>query len=128
MPTEIPHLLEATGEFESLFRTVSCEIGCKLLPGEQNVGAEKRGDGLDWSRAPNGECYVTVTSCGIKPEGDRLSWLAETEDEAIIMWLRRATEYAADRRGTLWWRIKPEICVTGTPRVLFDVYSRFLVT
>ncbi len=61
--------------------------------------------------APTGELYVAVTSHG------------QQDDRGIVRWL--GLRYAAGKRGTLYWRIVPEIDsdVHG-----FRIYSRLLIS
>lgn len=58
--------------------------------------------------------------------------LADTPEEAVAAWKDVAISgYAYDRKGTIYWRIRPEIDV-GSRDTTFEgqwkVYSRFLIS
>lgn len=135
-------LAEAIAAFEKDF-AVSDEAGLvdETLP-------ERR----DMSRAPTGALYVTLTSGGIKADGDRMPGWFATEDLAADAWLTQAWRYA-DRiiepgivGSPLYWRERPELltgefvaidqaAMMNDPRVrseitlrLFAVYSRLVVS
>jgi hypothetical protein len=80
---------EARRAFEAQF-TVWPEIGDKAI-------------------APTGERYVEVCSGGYKREGERTLALAASEEVAIELLVHAWGQYAKDKRGTLYWRILPEI-------------------
>lgn len=135
-------LAEAFAAFEKDFR-VSPFIG---LPDENLTGR------VDMNRAPNGESYITLTSGGVKLEGDRMPGWFATEELAAEAWLTQAWRYA-DRiiepgvvGSPLYWRERPELltgefvaidqaAMMNDPRVrseitlrLFAVYSRLVVS
>jgi hypothetical protein len=91
---------EAVAEFESAL-TVHDEIG-------HSAGAAYDGP-MDFSRAPTGERYVTLTSGGIKPEGwPNPAWF-NSKDDAVDFWLMEAKHYAREHGTQLYWREKPEL-------------------
>ena len=91
---------EAVTQFESTL-TVHDQMGCP---------ADAEYDGpMDFSRAPTGEPYITLTSGGIKKPGYRVpAWFAD-KDEAIAFWLMEAKHYAKEHGTQLYWREKPEL-------------------
>lgn len=91
-------LSEATVEFEKLFAVVIYEIS---FPRSDST--------LDWSRAPNGEKYITLTENGPKPEGLSSGPGAASEPEAVEKWLRLSEYWWASRGNILYWRTRPEI-------------------
>lgn len=121
------NLLESIVEFESIFNVISNDIGHEFPPGERNADAEKCSDKLNWSRAPNGDRYVTVTSGGVKPEGEPMDAAFHSEDDAIAAWLFQATLWTNGRTGTLYWRQRPEVNKTSKPRERYSIWSRFMV-
>ena len=131
------NLLDMIAAFEKDFR-VSPEVGY----------ADDRLEGrADMARAPTGERYVSVTSGGLKDEGEAMPGWFATEALAIDAWLRSAWKYAEDRGGhDLYWRERPvyqeaeyiainQAALMGDPRFrdaitlrLGCVYSRLLVS
>lgn len=57
--------------------------------------------------APDGQAHVTMTSAGIKPEGQETSPCA-TESEAVVEWLKHAMEFAKGK-NVLFLRHAPEL-------------------
>lgn len=112
---------EAVKEFESKFEVVNDEVG---FPGGKHAGQR------DWSRAPTGQRYVTVTSAGIKHQGEQFAYYHHDEDSAAREWLSHALSFAYGRFGTLHWRERPRVEVDGDLHPLppnIVVYSRFQV-
>ena len=65
--------------------------------------------GPDWSRAPNGDKYLTLTHDGFHNEFDPTFTLCE-EQEAIESWLRHAMAYRGEAIGpNLYWRLRPSV-------------------
>lgn len=92
---------EAVQKLEAMCAGVSDEIG---------YGPGLSPDRRDWSRAPTGDRYVSLTHSGVKTEGERSPPNAFTEAEAIDGWLQHAGAYAQKQGcGTLYWRLRPEI-------------------
>lgn len=65
--------------------------------------------GLPTNICQTGEPYDCVVIGGIKPEDRRYPLLATSADVAVEAWLQSFNEYAAGKRGTLYWRCRPEI-------------------
>jgi len=101
-----------------------------------------------WSgKAPTGEHYVTICSGGVKAEGEFPLAYCLDQQTAIRLWRDAIMAYAADKRGTLYWREEPMIepddldfnslpeGMSPTHPVLFQrpfrffiVYSRLLIS
>jgi hypothetical protein len=59
--------------------------------------------------APTGERYVEVCSGGYKGEAEHTLALGTSEEAAIDLLVYGWSKYAKDKRGTLYWRILPEV-------------------
>jgi hypothetical protein len=91
------HLDDAIAEFE------------EPLTVHDAVGFAGVAASVDMSRAPTGERYVTLTSGGLKPEGQHVpAWFAD-EADAIEWWLAEAKPYAEKHGKQLYWRERPEL-------------------
>ena len=78
----------------------------------------------NWSRAPNGEPYVTIDCGGIKPHGDETAFCA-TEEAAVEAWSRAVRGYLPSVPSILYWRERPQIEKRrGKHRLPFAIYSR----
>lgn len=109
-------LEDAIAAFEARFRFVVRE------PGR---------DG-DFSRAPNGARYATVSNAGVKLEGQPFARSEDDEAAAVKGWLASALAYAEGRSGCLYWRTLPQVEREGRRRGRthdrFVVYSRLAVS
>jgi len=114
--------MQAIAEFEARFETIVNEIG-------YYDPAIYAGDGKDWSRAPTGHKYVTITNDGPKPEGKPFPRLHDTQAGAIQSWLDEASKFADGKGTTLYWREKPQlVCLlAGNPGRCWTIYSRFWI-
>jgi hypothetical protein len=121
---------DAVQKFESTFQTVVRLVGFDE-PGVHHGRPD--GDGRDWSRAPNGEPYSTVTNGGVKSEGERFPAWDSSIEEAVLAWLDHAIAFSVGKGTTLYWRETPqieEIVRPGTSRRSggpWGIYSRFAV-
>jgi hypothetical protein len=104
---------DAIFEIESRF-IVHHETGC-LIVSMGSDGSEHETGAVDWSKAPCGEPYVTLTSGGVKPPGEPSGVMFSDEDRAWRWWYYAALDYAetvapeADWPNLhLYWRAKPK--------------------
>lgn len=77
-----------------------------------------------------GDKYVKIVSGGVKDEGE-FTPLFQDEEQAVGAWLDAVMAYAADKHGTLYWRIRPNVREyplddEGLPAYL--VYSRLVIS
>lgn len=80
----------------------------------------------NFSQAPTGEPYLTVTSGGVKPEGEPAYYYPEKK-QAIETWFShfRSLCRLARSGSTIFWRRKPFLAeINGR----FSVFSRFLIS
>ena len=78
----------------------------------------------DWSRAPNGEIYVTITSSGVDGDAHPMVPFAR-EDDAVKAWLAWIRAYIPASPSILYWRERPALWNKGgVSRARFSVYSR----
>lgn len=106
-------LAEAIAEIEAQF-IVHHEIGA---PTEYNDTTGKWvADGpRDWSCAPCGDKYLTVTSGGVKDQGAPMSAYFSSEGRATTWWVYSVEDYAETiapkdqwSKLHLYWRDQPE--------------------
>lgn len=98
----------------------------------------KQVDGLSMAYSQTGETYTVIVSGGVKPEGERHPILCSFESEAVKHWLAAFNEYAKDKAGTVYWRVRPEmnswvVYEEGDTRREFGdrvyvVYARLLIS
>ena len=73
------------------------------------------GPSTDWYRAVTGEQYVTMTTGGVKIEGEEIRVYTTTPHTAWMLYLRDLLDHAkAKHQGnkggwTLYWRTRPEL-------------------
>src|SRR5688572_2478199 len=73
-----------------------------------------------------GEGYVQINSSGPSHEGAHHQIYSTTE-EAVGNWLDAVSDYAKDKTGTLYWRVRPELIrIPGQNG--YSVYSRLLIS
>jgi hypothetical protein len=80
----------------------------------------------NFSQAPTGEPYLTVTSGGVKPEGEPAYYYPEKK-QAIATWFEcfKAFCQLSGSGYNLYWRRKPFLAeIDGK----FSVFSRFLIS
>lgn len=99
----------------------------KVFEGDRRVV-----DGHPTTMSQTGDEYVTICSSGLKQavggcDGGVTDEFAHiSEEDAIQAWLISVQAYyAADKRGTIYWRIRPEV---GNKKSLWSVYSRFVIS
>jgi hypothetical protein len=64
------------------------------------------------SKAPTGEYYIEIVSGGFRlyeAEHQPCGASCLSEETAVDLWLQAVRDYAADKSGTLYWRIPPEM-------------------
>jgi len=97
---------------------------CDELFDRVNARFANQGEGVTHS-APNGECYVTLTSGGIKDEGQPFPVWFKKSAAAVSAWWKSFECYAQTKNGDkVYWRWRPELIRTEQG---FNVYSRLLV-
>jgi hypothetical protein len=74
------------------------------------------------SLAPTGEPYISFSIGGIVEELDRPDLIATKEPAACRWFLDSFLKYALDKRGTLYWREKPNL--TTETMVPLSEYTR----
>lgn len=83
--------------FEAEFGEVSEVVGFKQDDGR-----------VDTSRAPDGSRYQVVTSGGVRSlQHPVAAWFMD-QGPAGLEWLRHASDAFDKRRGTLYWKRKPQ--------------------
>ena len=94
-----------------------------------------RGPNGDNRISATGEEYVECCSGGVKGEFETTPMVGTTPKAAIEAWVYGIEKYAKDKRGTLYWRIVPEIdfydyeYASGFPPSRYwKVYSRLLIS
>jgi hypothetical protein len=91
---------EAVKKFESGFDVLS-SVGYPVSMPESE---------RDWSRAPNGEYYVSLTSSGPKEPGEMFSAFFASQDLAVAAWAAEADKFAAEHLGpVIYWRDRPQL-------------------
>jgi len=110
---------------------------------EEAVAQFERGrvvvDGFPTTRSQTGEPYEVIYSGTLSPtkEGQPDEFgLYATEALAARWWLESIRLYAANKTGTVYWRMRPSLedfpvgdKIPGLPRVkCFRVYSRLLIS
>lgn len=84
----------------------------------------------DCSTAATGEPYITFTIGGVLAEGESTPLLATSESAACKWFLDSFLRYALDKRGTLYWREKPNLQVQKTVPLssLYGIWARLLIS
>jgi hypothetical protein len=82
-------------------------------------------EGQPCSVSQTGEDYTQLYSSGVAQEGSACQ-LYPSEKQALAAYKASFDEYASSRKGTLYWRIRPEL--TEIPEKGWSVYSRLLIT
>lgn len=87
-------------------------------------------DGLPLSVCQTGDTYMTVKSGGIfEPDSTIKSTPCGNPDAAIMQWFGHVMRYGLSRKGTLYWRIKPELeHETRDKAEVYQIYSRLVIT
>lgn len=82
-------------------------------------------DGLSTSIAQTGESYTIITHQGVKAEGILDLSPEDSERLAEAKLCQAIADFVSDKKGTLYWRTRPEVCRSGKG---WAGYARLLIS
>lgn len=87
-------------------------------------------DGLPVSVCQTGEPYEVISSHGVYRDTPSRLTVCGSEDAAIVQWFNHFMRYGLQKRGTLYWRSRPEITFEKGEKgsQVYKVYSRLIIT